>query len=243
MKITLNLSPAPSVHERFGLAWAVPVVVVGLAAFVLLARASLQEYREYRSFKQQVAEVQRRVDTLRDQEATSRKRLQDPAGRDLLREVHFVNGLIDERQLSVADLTARVSDLLPDDAYLTGLALTPPKKPGDDPTVRIGINARGEEAVEDFINDLEDAPDFKDVSILNQGFQEESSQGEQVNIICTARYLPQEAEKVEEENDEPPPREAKPPSKGQQAAPKGEKPGGAGRAGSGKETTVVGKAK
>ncbi len=54
----------------------------------------------------------------------------------------------------------------------------------------MAITARNEDAIETFINDLEDAPDFKDVSILNQGFQEDSTQADQVNIICSARYLP-----------------------------------------------------
>jgi hypothetical protein len=83
-----------------------------------------------------------------------------------------------------------LAGLLPEDAHLTGLILVAPKKPGDDYMLRMGITARNEDAVETFINDLEDAPDFKDVSILNQGFQEQSSQPDQVNVICTARYLP-----------------------------------------------------
>lgn len=56
--------------------------------------------------------------------------------------------------------------------------------------VRMGLTSKGEDAVETFLNDLEDAPDFKDISIINQGFQEESSLGTEVNLMCTARYLP-----------------------------------------------------
>ena len=209
MKITLNLSPAASVRDRYALTWAIPVSVAGLAALVLLGRASLQEYREYRGFRQQAAEVQTRVDALRSKEATIRKKLQDPAGRELLQKVHFVNNLIDERALSLSELSARVADLLPDDAHLTGLALTPPEKPAHDPMVRIGINAKGENAVESFINDLEDAPDFKDVSIINQVFQEETALGEQVNIVCTARYLAGVQETAEDAEQEPEAKEHK----------------------------------
>jgi hypothetical protein len=61
---------------------------------------------------------------------------------------------------------------------------------GDDYMIQMGITARNEDAVETFINDLEDSPDFKDVAIINQGFQEESSQPDQVNIMCSAHYLP-----------------------------------------------------
>ncbi len=209
MRITLNLSPAASVRDRCAFAWAVPVSVAGLAALALLGRASLQEYREYRGYRQQASEVQARVDALRNKEASIRKKLQDPEGRALLHEVHFVNDLIDERQLSLSELSARVADLLPDDAHLTGLALTPPEKPAHDPMVRIGINAKGEDAVESFINDLEDAPDFKDVSIINQGFQEETALGEQVNIVCTARYLPGVLETAEDTEQEPEVKEQK----------------------------------
>ena len=207
MKVTLNLSLAPSVRDRYALAWAVPITIVGLASLVLVGRASLQEYREFRVIEQQVLEVETHVAALQSQEAAMRRTLDDPASRDLLQEARFINKLIDQRQLSLSALTARVTNLLPEDAHLTGLALTAPRKPGDDPMVRIGVNAKNEEAVEDLINDLEDAPDFKDVSILNQGFQEESSQGEQVNIVCTARYLAAAAPAPEEASAAP---EAKP---------------------------------
>ena len=176
MKITLNLSPAASARDRYALAWAVPATLVGLAALVLLGRASLHEYRDYRGIQHQLAEVQMRTEELRNQEAAIRKKLEDPAYRELLRQAQFVNKLIDQRELSLTELSARLAGLLPEDAHLTGLALTSPKKPGDDYMVRMGITAKSEDAIETFLNDLEDAPDFKDVSIINQGFQEESSQ-------------------------------------------------------------------
>jgi len=56
--------------------------------------------------------------------------------------------------------------------------------------LRMGVAARSEAGLETFLNDLEDAPEFKDVSIINQGFQEDSAQAGQVNVILTARYLP-----------------------------------------------------
>ena len=190
MRITLNLSPAAIARDRYALAWAIPATVVGLAALILLCRASLHEYREYRGMQSQLAEVQMRADELRNQEDAIRRKFEHPAYRKLLGQAQFVNGLIDQRELSLTELSARLAGLLPEDAHLTGLMLTSPKKPGEDYVVRMGITAKGEDAIETFINDLEDAPDFKDVSIINQGFQEESSQGQQVSLMCTARYLP-----------------------------------------------------
>ncbi|MFZ0963633.1 MAG: hypothetical protein WAO35_22445 [Terriglobia bacterium] len=190
MRITLNLSPAASVQDRYALKWAVPATLVGLAALVLLCRASLREYREYRGIQGQLMEVQKRADALRLQEAVLRRRLDDPANRKLLTEAQFVNQLIDQRQLSLAELSARLAGLLPEDARLTSLGVSSPRKPGDGYVLRMGITARDEEALETFINDLEDAPDFQDVSIISQGFQEDISQGQQLNLTGTARYLP-----------------------------------------------------
>lgn len=102
-----------------------------------------------------------------------------------------MNALIDQKKLSLTEVSGRIAGLLPEDAHLTGLALASPKKEGEiSYDLRMAITARNEDAIETFINDLEDAPDFKDVSILNQGFQEDSTQADQVNIICSARYLP-----------------------------------------------------
>lgn len=190
MKITLNLSPAASVRDRYALAWAIPATLAGLAALVLLGRASLREFRDYRGFQRQLSEIQRRADDLHEQEVVLRNKFEDPAYREMFRRARFVNALIDQREVSLPELSARLAGLLPDEAYLTGLTLTSSKKPGEDYEVRMSISAKNEDAIEAFLNDLEDSPDFKDVAITNQGFQEESAQAGQVNIICTVRYLP-----------------------------------------------------
>ena len=190
MKITLNLSAAEGARDHYALAWAIPATVLGLLALVLLGRALIHEYRDYREIQNQLTEVQMRAEELHNQEASIRRKLEHPAYRKLYSQAQFVNGLIQQRKLSLTELSARLAGLLPEDAHLTGLSLTSPKKPGGDYMVRMGITAKGEDAIETFVNDLEDAPDFKDVSIINQGFQEESSQGQQVNIVCTAQYLP-----------------------------------------------------
>jgi hypothetical protein len=190
MKITLNLSLAPSARDRYALGWAIPATLIGLVALLLLVRVTLREFREYRTIEVQLSDVQKRSAELQNQEASFRRKLDEPASVDLFHRAKFVNRLIDQRQFSLADVSARIAGLLPEDAHLTGLTLSGPKKVGDDYMLRMGITAKNEDALETFINDLEDSPDFKDVSIINQGFQEQSSQPEQVNIVCSARYLP-----------------------------------------------------
>jgi hypothetical protein len=190
MRITLNLSAAPSLRDQYALSWAIPASIVGLAVLILLGRASLREYRDYHGMQAQLVEVQVRTANLHNEEAALRRKFEDPVNRSLLQRAQFVNNLIVQKQLSLTEASARLAGLLPEDAHLTGLALSTPKNPGDDYMIRIGITARNEDSIETFINDLEDAPDFKDVSILNQGFEEQGSQPDQVNVICTARYLP-----------------------------------------------------
>jgi hypothetical protein len=202
MKITLNLSPAATARDRFALAWSIPTTLAALAVLVLLCRASLREYRDNRFIQQQLASVEMRAAALRGQEAGLRRDFEQPASGEVLVRAKFVNNLIDQKQLSLTDLVTRVAGLLPESAHLTGLTLMSPKKPGDDYAVRMGIAATGEEPVQTFINDLEDSADFKNVSIVNEGFQEESAEGgQQVKLICAASYLPGAEEAFEAKNE------------------------------------------
>jgi hypothetical protein len=187
MRITLNLAVAESPRDRYALTWAVPATLVGLLGFVLLGVSIVRESRDYRAVRRQVVEIQQREEQLRAQGAEIRKELEKPEFRELLRQARFINTLIDQKQVSAAELATRLADFLPDEARLTGLTLS---WQGGDLIVRMGISGKSEEALESFLGDLEDAPDFKDVTIINQGFQEEGAQPGQVSIACTARYLP-----------------------------------------------------
>ncbi len=187
MRITLNLSAADSARDRFALAWAVPATLFGLAGLVVLGVSMAREFRAYRAVQGQVAEIQRRHDQLHAREATIRRQLEKPEYSDLLRRTRYINALIDKKQLSLTDLAGRLGDLLPDEVRLTGLMLAQQK---EDLMLRMTISGKSAEAVEAFLSDLSDAPDFKDVTLINQGFQVESAQPGQVVVGCTARYLP-----------------------------------------------------
>jgi hypothetical protein len=80
---------------------------------------------------------------------------------------------------------------MPDEVRLTGLALAPE---GQELAVRFVITGKSEEAIERFLSDLEDSPHFKDVAIVNQGFEQTGAASELENIACTAHYLPGESE-------------------------------------------------
>jgi len=187
MRITLNLSTADGSRGRYTLAWAIPATVVGLVGLVGLGVSAAREIREYRVVQRQVVETQQHEEQLRGQEAAMRKELDKPEYGELLRQARFVNSLIDRKQVSLTELAAKFAEIMPEGARLGGLALT---TKGEDTVVRFTITAKSDEAVETVLGALEDAPDFKDVAIVNQGFQEEGAQPGQVNVSCTARYVP-----------------------------------------------------
>jgi Tfp pilus assembly protein PilN len=186
MKITLNLATPPSPHERYGLAWAIPTVVVALVGMGLLAFFARRNYRDYRAVHRSVLEMQQREAELRSRELSLRRELEQPQFREVYRQAQFVNALIDQRRFSLTELTQKVSNLLPGEVRLTSLVLP---QGGKEPVVRFALVGNSEEAIEAFLSNLEDASDFADVAVLNQGFAQESGTQGSVTVVCMARYL------------------------------------------------------
>jgi Fimbrial assembly protein (PilN) len=187
MKVYLNLAIAPGRRERYALAWAVPTFAVALLIFVYLAGGAIRDFRRSRQIRQSLADVQAKDARLRARETELRLQLARPKFREMIHETEFVNHLINQRQFSLTELTVKVSKLLPLNVKLNGLGLE-----GTDarPEVRFAVLGKSEEAVESFLNNLEDSNDFSDVTIRNQGFRGGEGGGpEQVALTCTARYV------------------------------------------------------
>ena len=195
MKIVLNLAIPPRARERYALYWAIPATLLGVAGLAFLLLFTVRSFREYKGVQKSVAEQQGRENTLRAQEMALRKQLEEPKSRRLLDDVQFVNALIEQKRVSLTGLATDITDLMPDEVRLTGLALAPE---GQELAVRFVITGKSEEAIERFLSDLEDSPHFKDVAIVNQGFQQTGAASELENIACTAHYLPGESEAVGE---------------------------------------------
>ncbi len=187
MKVTLNLAQLPSMRERLAWAWALPVGLLGLVGLVVLGAIGVGNIREYRRVRRETVELTQRRKQLADQESRLRDTLDQPQYRAVLHEAQFVNGLIDQKEFSVTELVARVATLIPATVRLRAMTLTQEK---EGPIVHLSIAGRDERAVEDFLTALEDAKDFSDVSIVNQGFESDVEQGEPVTVLCTARYIP-----------------------------------------------------
>jgi hypothetical protein len=186
MRITLNLAIAPSARERYALYWAFPATLVGLVALVFLLLSTLHSFHEYKRVEKSVVECQSHVNALAAQEAALRRRLGDPKARQLLSNAQFINALIDDKRFSLTDLAVDITRLMPADVCLTGLASAPE---GEELAVRFVITGKNEEALELFLSNLEDSPRFRDVAIINQGFEQQGATSELENIACTAHYL------------------------------------------------------
>jgi hypothetical protein len=187
MKIALNLAIPPSARERYALYWAIPATLLGLVALAFLLVSTTRSFREYRSVQKSLAAHQQKENALRAKETALRQRLEQPQARQLLKDVQFVNALIDKKRFSLTELGADVADLMPGELRLTGLALAPE---GQELAVRFVIASKSEEAIERFLSNLEDSPQFKDVAIVNQGFEQLGEASELEDIACTAHYLP-----------------------------------------------------
>ncbi len=185
MKITLNLSVSRTPHERYGLAWAVPVLLVAMAGLIWCVKAAFDSLSEYHKYRHATVELLEKENLLRAREITLRKDFERPEHSALLGEAHFVNTLIDKKQFSVTELTSKITKLLPASVRLDGMTLA---QPGSEPVIRFSIVGNSEEAIETFLIHLEDSPDFKDVTIINQGFERAGAGASPVAISCTARY-------------------------------------------------------
>jgi Tfp pilus assembly protein PilN len=185
MKITLNLATLPSRRERYALAWAVPLSVLGALMLVYLVMLAVGNFREYRSVKAEISRQEERKTRLSAEEEKIKREIERPEYQIVSRQAQFINSLIDEKKISTADLTLKVSRLLPETVHLTSFGLSQTQGTA----VRFAVVGRDEDALEDFLTALEDSPDFQDVSVVDQGFQSQSDANSAVTITCTATYV------------------------------------------------------
>jgi hypothetical protein len=185
MKITLNLSSAPSPRERYALAWAVPVGLVALVGLVFLLNSSLTNWRNYRKYHGALAEAESQEARLHQRQITLERELSRPEFSAIYRDTQFINSLIERRQFSVAELARKVTKLMPVAVHLVSLALLHQEK---ERVVRFTVAANTQESIETFLVNLEDSPGFEQVQILNQGEEQTEAGGVQVVLTCSARY-------------------------------------------------------
>ncbi len=187
MKITLNLGTPSSARERYALAWAIPVAVVGLIVLVALCVVGVKNYKAYGRVRASVAAVEREEAQVRAREAALRAELERPQLREIYRNAHFINGVIERRKFSIVQFVDNVRKLLSDDVRLDALGLSVAE---ENRVVRLAVSAESDEALEKFVIRLEDSPDFTDITIVSQGLSQQGPDvDEPATVACTARYV------------------------------------------------------
>ncbi len=189
MKIALNLSISAGLRERYGLAWSGPLSLLAMAALIYISADLVGTLRDYRQYHRAVAELQDQERQLSFREGKIHQELARPQSKELLRQAQFINALIDRRHFSLTALAMKVGKLLPPDVRLAGLALS--HQP-EGPLVRFMVSGKGEEAVEDFLTNLEDSPEFRDVTVLSQGLEQPGNEAGAVTVTCSAYYVGEE---------------------------------------------------
>lgn len=185
MKVTLNLALLPSRRERYALSWAIPLTLFGAVALAFIIYFGIRNIREYRQVQKDILQMQDQNQTLARQGVDLRRQAQQPDYQVVAGEAQFLNSLIDAKKSSVADLVAKVGQLMPADVRLSNMSMRNAKGA----QVSFSVIGKDEEALEKFLTALEDSADFKDVSVSNEGFQGQGESESAVSITCTARYV------------------------------------------------------
>jgi Tfp pilus assembly protein PilN len=185
MKITLNLATLPSRRERYALAWAVPLALLGAVFLVYLAMLAMGNIREYQNVRDEISRQQETKRRLAVQEENIKREIERPEYQTVSRQAQFINSLIEEKKISAADLTLKVSRLMPGTVHLTSFGVS--RTQGT--AVRFAVVGRDEDALESFLTALEGSSDFQDVAVVDQGFQSQGDPDSPVTITCTATYV------------------------------------------------------
>jgi len=186
MKISLNLATTSSLRERYAIFWALPLALIGAVGLVALGYAAIFNFHEYHKMQSNLDRLTQQEQNLTGREKALQKELDQPDNLTIFQKAHFVNDLIQQRQLTLTKLTQKVSRLIPPTVRLTALGVTHPK---EGIVVRFSVLGRDEGGVETFMGNLEDSSDFADLTVTNQKFQQVATTPGQVSITCTARYV------------------------------------------------------
>jgi len=188
MRISLNLATNPSLRDRYALTVSAPTVGVALVVLIVLTYVSWGNYKAYRKAQALTAEDARQQTALQQKEAEVLRYLDQPKYKGTYHEVHFVNLLIAQKKLSVPGLFAKVADLLPVDVRLVRLLYA---EGGDSAAVRMEVSGKSQEALDEFVSNLEKSPDFANPMVGGIGFDKQNPSGAAggVTMSCQARYL------------------------------------------------------
>lgn len=186
MRIKINLAHPQSRAERSLWVWAPALVALALAVLIWILIAAGRQFGQYRQARRTVQRYSAEIGEMREKESRAQSILRQEPTLGLYRQIAFLNTLIDQKKISLSNLTLEVTRLLPPQARLAGLSLAASK---DAPVVELVIEGQGSAAVYGFLSRLEASPDFDSVMVTDQSFGTQPQEKGLVTLTCSARYV------------------------------------------------------
>ncbi len=187
MKVAVNLAVSPHLRERYALAWAIPTALIATVVLIYFFVTSLRNFKNYRRYAEPLAKFQSQEARWSESQKRLGNDLNQPQYQKVFRAAKFVNTLIDKKEFSLAELMEKVAGLLPPDVRLETLAFSPVAR---DSVVRLTVEGKTQKAVETFLSNVEDSPDFKDVTVTtSQGLGGRGATDNQASISLSAVYV------------------------------------------------------
>lgn len=186
MRVRINLAQPSSRVERSVYLWAPVAIAVAALLLARLSYSAGQAFIAYRGVHQQTLRYQAEVREMQSKEVRAGSMLRRPETRKLYGQINFLNELIAEKQVSLSGVTLKVSRLLPAEARITGLALVQSQK---GLIADMSIEGAGQAVTGEFLNNLEDSPDFDDITVTGQSFIQTGPEKGLVTLTCNARYV------------------------------------------------------
>jgi Tfp pilus assembly protein PilN len=176
-----------SSRERYALAWAIPLGVMALVVLIVLGATAVKDYRALQNARLTLAQLLGEEAKLQAREASLRQELERPQLKEVYRYSRLINEVIARRGFSIQGLMEKVTRLLPEDVRLDALELD---LEASGRVVRLAVSAEKEESLEKFLVNLEDSPDFADVSVISHRLPDSKSEDHDLaTAACTVRYV------------------------------------------------------
>jgi hypothetical protein len=152
-----------------------------------LGATAVKDYRAMQSARLTLARSLGEEAKLQAREASLRQELERPQLKEVYRYSRLINDVIERRGFSIQGLMEKVTRLLPEDVRLDALELD---LEASGRVVRLAVSAEKEESLEKFLVNLEDSPDFADVSVISHGLPDSKSEDHDLaTAACTVRYV------------------------------------------------------
>jgi hypothetical protein len=152
---------------------------------------TVRAWRQTRSARGQVAQVQSEIEKLDRQREAGIALLNQPQNRDVANQAAFLNALIARRSFSWTQLFMELEQIMPSRLHVTSIAPTLNKSNQIEIHMLVGGDAR-DQALE-LVRRLEDSHSFRQPALRAETFGQNSPSGDRVQFDISLVYVPQAA--------------------------------------------------